>query len=106
LDINLGWLWLPRVGQLMSANKPKEARDAAAKIVQYMPSANAQVTLGVADYNLGDKSAALADFRKALEMDANVKRQFDPTAAPQIGRGQRLRAILEDKEFIKQLFPE
>jgi uncharacterized Ntn-hydrolase superfamily protein len=106
LDINLGWLWMPRVGQLMSAKKPKEARDAAAKVVQYMPSANAEVTLGVADYNLGDKPAALADFRKALQMDPNVKRQFDSTAAPQIGRGQRLRAVLEDKEFIKQLFPE
>jgi tetratricopeptide (TPR) repeat protein len=106
LDINLGWVWMPRVGQLMSANKPKEAREAAAKVVQYMPSANALVALGVADYHLGDKPAALADFRKALQMDSNVKRQFDSTAAPQTGRGQRLRAVLEDKEFLKQLFPE
>jgi uncharacterized Ntn-hydrolase superfamily protein len=106
LDINLGWVWMPRVGQLMSANKLKEAREAAAKVVQYMPSANALVALGVADYHLGDKPAALADFRKALQMDSNVKRQFDSTAAPQTGRGQRLRAVLEDKEFLKQLFPE
>jgi hypothetical protein len=97
---------MPRVGQLMSAKMPKEARDAATKVVQYMRFANAQVRLGVADYNLGDKPAALADFRKALQMNPNVKRQFDSTAAPQIGRGQHLRAVLEDKEFIKQLFPE
>ena len=106
LDINLGWLWLPRVGQLLSANKPREARDAAAKVAQYMPSANAQVMLGMADYNLGDKPAALADFRKALQMDPNVKRQFDSTAVPQTGREQRLRPVLEDKEFLKELFPE
>jgi hypothetical protein len=66
------------------------------------------------DYNLGDKPEALADFRKALQLDPNVRRQFEPqptTASPatppqQGGRVQRLRAILEDKDFLNQLFPE
>jgi len=66
------------------------------------------------DYNLGDKPAALADFRKALQMDPNVRRQFEAPAAAAAppapgqggGRGQRLRAVLEDKEFLKELFPE
>jgi hypothetical protein len=57
------------------------------------------------DYELGDKPAALADFRKALEMDPNVRRQFEASAPAQPGRGQRLRAIVDDTEFMKQLFP-
>jgi tetratricopeptide (TPR) repeat protein len=103
LDINQGWLYQQWTGQLRTAGKTREAREAAAKTAKYMPSANAQVTLGVMDYELGDKPAALADFRKAIEMDPNVRRQFEG-AAPQGGRGgQRLRAILEDKEFLAQL---
>ena len=99
LDMNLGMLYQEKVGRLMTANKPREARDAAAKVVQYMPSANAQVTLGAMDYNLGDKPAALADFRKALEMDPKVKQRFETPNG-------RLRAVVEDKEFLKQLFPQ
>jgi hypothetical protein len=56
------------------------------------------------DYELGDRSAALADFRKALELDPGVRRQFD-ASAPQPGRGQRLRTVLDDPDFMKQLFP-
>jgi tetratricopeptide (TPR) repeat protein len=104
-------LYQEKVGRLLTAGKPKDARDAAAKVAQYMPGAQAQMTLGAMDYNLGDKTAALADFRQALQLDPNVRRQFFPAApaagAPaQGGRGQRLRAVLEDKEFLKQLFPE
>ena len=108
LNINLGLLYQERVGRMLSANKPKEAREAAAKVMQYAPTAQAQVTLGAVDYNLGDKTAALADFRKALSMDPNIRRVFFPPASPpaQGGRGQRLRAVIEDKEFMKQLFPE
>jgi uncharacterized Ntn-hydrolase superfamily protein len=101
LDMNLGMLYQDKVGKLMTANKPKEARDAAAKYAQYMPSANAQMTLGTMDYNLGDKTAALADFRKALALDSNVRRRFE---APANGQPNgRMKAILEDKEFLKQV---
>jgi hypothetical protein len=58
------------------------------------------------DYNLADKPAALADFRKALALDPAVRRQFEPPATTGGRGGQRLRAILEDKEFLKQLFPD
>ena len=105
LDINLGMLYSQWMGELRTAGKRREARDAAAKVVRYMPGAQSQITLGLMDYELGDKTAALADFRKALEMDPNVRRQFDTSAPPQPGRGQRLRAILDDREFMKQLFP-
>jgi uncharacterized Ntn-hydrolase superfamily protein len=94
LDMNLGLLYREKAGRLMSEGKPGEARAAAAKVAQYAPSAEAQLTLGVMDYALGDKPAALTDFRQALQMDPTV---WQP--------GPRLRAILEDQEFIRQLFP-
>jgi tetratricopeptide (TPR) repeat protein len=103
LDINQGWLYQQWMGQLRSAGKTKEARDAAAKYAKYMPSANAQLNLGVMDYELGDKPAALADFRKAFELDPNIRKQFEQ-GQPSGGRGgQRLKTILEDKAFLEQL---
>src|SRR5580765_6413089 len=69
LDINQGWLYSQWMGELRSAGKRREARDAAAKVARYIPGAQAQVNLGVMDYELGDKPAALADFRKAVELD-------------------------------------
>jgi tetratricopeptide (TPR) repeat protein len=100
--MNLGLLYSERVGRLRAAGKPREARDAAAKVARYMPSANAWFNLGVTDYGLGDKAAALADFRKAIELDPAIKQRLQGPA-PEGGRGQALRAVLEDKEFLKQV---
>jgi len=106
LDINLGLLYQEKSGRLRSAGKNREARDAAAVAARYIPTAGAYLNLGILDYNLGDKSAALADFRKALELDPSVREQFQASSATPVGgRGQRLRAILDDAEFMKQLFP-
>jgi uncharacterized Ntn-hydrolase superfamily protein len=105
LDINQGWLYQQRGNELRTAGKTKEAREAALLVTRYMPSANAWITLGTLDYELADKPAALSDFKKALALDPNVKRMFETPANPQSGgRGQRLRAILEDKPFLQQLF--
>jgi uncharacterized Ntn-hydrolase superfamily protein len=107
LDMNLGMLWTRQVNTLASAGKNKEAWDLAVKIARVSPGANAQLNLGLMDYALGEKAAALADFRKALQMDPAIKQQFDPAAAPaQGGRAQMMRPILDDKEFMKQLFPQ
>jgi uncharacterized Ntn-hydrolase superfamily protein len=97
LDMNLGLLYLEKISVLVIAN-PKEARDATAKYARYMPSANAQMTLGIMDYTAGDKDAALADFRNALELDPNIKSRFDhPNAS--------MKRVVADKEFLKKLFP-
>jgi tetratricopeptide (TPR) repeat protein len=105
LDINQGWLYQQWSGQLRSQGKTKEAREAAAKVTRYMPSAGAQLTLGLLDYELGDKPSALADFRKAIELDPSVRKQFDGTGGQQAGGrgGQRMRTILDDKEFLAQV---
>ena len=106
LDLALAAGYQDKLSKLMSANKPREARDAAAGYAHYAPSANAQISLGVMDYNLGDKTAALADFRKALEMDPAARRRFDAPAAAN-GRGNnRMKPILDDAEFMKQLLPD
>jgi uncharacterized Ntn-hydrolase superfamily protein len=102
LDMQLGMLYQDRMGKLLSADQPKEARAAAAAYAKYMPSANAYISLGLMDYNLGDKPAALADFRKALEIDPAAKLRFAPNGGQGAGR---MRVVLADKEFLKLLFP-
>ena len=109
LDLNLGYNYQDLYGKLAQAGKSREARDALAKAALYMPSAGMQMNLGMADYALGDKAAALADFRKGLQMDPTLKQRFFPAAnsAPPSGRGgNRMRPILEDRDFLKQLFPQ
>jgi len=101
LDLNLGYLYQPKVWPLITQGKLKEARETAMKAARYLPSAQTQVALGVVDYNLGDRAAALADFRKAIEMDARVQTQLQNGSGP-----PQLRQVLDDKEFLKQLLPE
>jgi uncharacterized Ntn-hydrolase superfamily protein len=98
LNINLGLLYQQRAGVLSRGGKPREARDAARKVTQYMPSAAAYATLGALDYELNEKAAALADLRQALQLDPNLRRQIE--SAP----SERLKPIAEDKEFLRQLF--
>jgi uncharacterized Ntn-hydrolase superfamily protein len=98
LNINLGLLYQQRAGVLSRGGKPREARDAARKVTQYMPSAAAYATLGALDYELNEKAAALADLRQALQLDPNLRRQIE--SAP----SERLKPIAEDIEFLRQLF--
>src|SRR5262249_29419583 len=102
LDMQLGMLHQARIGKLMSSNQPKEARAEAALYARYAHTPDSMISLGVMDYNLGDKTAALADFRQALELDPAVKQRFSGNGGQGSGR---LRTVLEDKEFLKQLFP-
>jgi uncharacterized Ntn-hydrolase superfamily protein len=103
LSLQLAMTYQDQMGKLMTANKPKEARAAAAAYARYAPSANALISLGLMDYNLGDKGAALSDFRKALELDPAVKARFTPNGGQ---GGGRMRVVLEDGEFLKHLLPD
>ena len=105
LDMNLAFLWQEKVNRLTTEGKPKEARDAALKYAGYSSTAQAYLSLGILDYGLSDKAAALVDFRKAIQLDATFKQRFAiPADGAAAGRGaQRMRAILDDKEFLKQL---
>ncbi len=110
LDMNLGMLWQQKAGALRTAGKPREARDAAATAARYTPTGNAYMSLGMMDYGLGDKPAAIVDFRKAFQLEPNLRQRLQPSsdtpaAAPGRG-GQGLRTILEDKDFLKELFSQ
>jgi uncharacterized Ntn-hydrolase superfamily protein len=102
LDINLGLLYQEKVGRLLGAGDNAGARDAAQRIARYMPqNAQAPLTLGFLSYAAGDKTAALEAFKKAQELDtANFKRRFDQSA-----QRATFKAILEDQDFLKRLFP-
>jgi uncharacterized Ntn-hydrolase superfamily protein len=100
LNMNLGYLYQEKAGRLSNAGKAREAREAAAQSAHYMPTAQAFLNLGITDYTLGDKPAALADLRNAIQLDATFRQRFEAAGA---GGGGRLRAILDDKEFLKQL---
>jgi len=101
--LNLGLLYSEKAGRLRSAGKSRDARDDAARVTHYMPTANSFFTLGMMDYGLADKEAALSDFRKAIELDGSIRQRFQSTDTPEGGRGQMLRPILEDKEFVARL---
>jgi len=104
LDLNLALLYNEKVGPLILAKKNREARDAAARGAHYMPTANAYFALGVMDYRLGDKSAALADFRMAVKLDPGVRQRLEttPDSIPPGAVFMGL-AIYQDKEFLKQV---
>lgn len=107
LDINLGLLYSEKVGPLLIARKTREARDAAARGARYMPTANSYFFLGTMDYGIADKTAALADFRKAIKLDPAVRQRFQLPAdkvTPGFGvLSSALRQMLQDKEFLKQV---
>src|SRR5882724_6135925 len=102
LDINLGLLYSEKVGRFLGAGDTAGARDAAQKIARYRPqNAQAPLTLGLLAYVAGEKAAALAEFKKARTLDTeNFKRRFDQAA-----QRPAFKSILDDQDFLKQVFP-
>jgi uncharacterized Ntn-hydrolase superfamily protein len=107
LDMNLGLLYSEKVGPLLLAGKPREARDAAAKGAHYMPSGDSYFFLGAMDYGVGDKTAALEHFRKAIKLAPTMQKRFqlppDSLAHDFSIVGRDLHQVLEDKDFLKQV---
>jgi uncharacterized Ntn-hydrolase superfamily protein len=104
LDLNLGYLHQDRTGKLLGLGKTQAARDEAALVIRYWPQKpDGHLYLGLIDYQAGDKTAALAELRAAqsLSAGANFRAQFESAA----GRAA-FKAILEDRGFLQQLFPE
>lgn len=101
LDLNMAALYQDRTFKLITSGKLREARDAAGRLVTYMPNqAGVHVTLGMLNYVNGDKPAALAAFRKAAQLNPDFRKQFEASA-----RRPAFKAILEDQDFLQELFP-
>jgi uncharacterized Ntn-hydrolase superfamily protein len=104
LDINLGLLYQEKLGRVLGAGKTADAVLAAARVKHYMPQ-NAQpyLSLGLLSYIAGDKPAALDSLKQARHLSgSNFRERFEAAA----GRREEFKAILNDQEFLKQLFPE
>jgi len=104
LDLNLGYLYQDRSTKALSSGDAKEARSAATKVIRYWPQrADGHLTLGLLDYAGGDKRGALTELRsaRALNTTASFRSQFEGAAARPL-----FKAILDDREFLKQLFAE
>ena len=90
-----------RGDRLLAAGKKAEALSAGRKAAAYAPKqADGHTSLGFLEYINGNKEAALREFRAAIKLDPDFKKQFDAT----ISWEKEFRAVLEDKEFLKELF--
>src|SRR5712692_4391260 len=102
LDMNLGLLYQDKAFKLLRSGKTQDARDAAVQAAHYFPDrSDVHLSLGMLNYAVGDKKGALAAFRAAQALDKNFRKQFDAAAARPANK-----AILEDKAFLTELFPE
>jgi uncharacterized Ntn-hydrolase superfamily protein len=101
LDLNLAYLYEDEGDRLLAAGKKAEALFAGRKAAAYVPrQADGHTSLGFLEYINGNKEAALREFRAAMKLDPDFKKQFDAT----ISWEKEFKAILEDKEFLKTLF--
>jgi uncharacterized Ntn-hydrolase superfamily protein len=103
LNLNLAYNYGDQMYKAFEAKNMEKARAAAQKSVQYAPNnSNSHMQLAFVDYVLGDKSASLDEFVKArnLRPDGFAKRWKDEADDPDF------KSILEDKEFLKKLFPD
>jgi len=100
LDINLGLLYQEKIGKTLGANDTPAAREAAAKVVHYMPrNAQGHLTLGLLDYLNGDKKSAADELIASRHLDPeNFKQRLDQALARPL-----YRAIADDQEFLKSV---
>jgi len=103
LDLNLGYLYQDRTAKLLGSGNVKEARAAAGKVVRYWPQRpDGHLNLGLLDYASGDKAGALAELKSARDLAGQgFRSQFESSA-----RRPLFKAILQDQQLLKELFPD
>ena len=103
LDTALAYNYGDSAYKLLEAKKIREARQAAESAVKYSPdNSDSHLDLGFLDYLTGDKTAALQEFLTVKKLDPNFRKQWDA----EIAYEKEFAPILQDKEFIKQVFSE
>jgi uncharacterized Ntn-hydrolase superfamily protein len=102
LDMNLAYNYGDQMYKAVSAKNMEKARSAAQKAVFYAPdNANTHLQLAFLNYALGDKVAALEQFSRARDLrpEGFASRWKDEADSAEF------KPMLEDKEFLKKLFP-
>jgi uncharacterized Ntn-hydrolase superfamily protein len=101
LDLNLATLYQGQLGQLISSGQTKDAYNMAGKLIRYSPKqAGAHLNLGMLSYLTGDKVQALAELRKAKELNPEIGKQLE-----NMGKNRpQFQPVLNDTEFLKQVF--
>jgi uncharacterized Ntn-hydrolase superfamily protein len=101
LDINQGYIYQDKVSKLMNAGDIPEARAAAEKLIHFTPNqAGAQLSYGVLNYLSDDKETALKAFRKAKELNPNIRTQFETMSKTR----PLYQKLINDPEFMKAAF--
>ena len=102
LDVNLSALNQDRASKYLGAGQLKEAQQAAQKAAKYAPGrSDVHLTCGLLTYLTGDKATALSELQRARQLDPNFQKQFETFTQAR----PRYKPILDDKEFLHQLFP-
>ena len=102
LDVNLAALNQDRTSKYLGAGQLREAQQAAQKAAKYAPArSDVQLTYGLLTYLTGDRGTALSELQRARQLDPNFQKQFDTVTQAR----PRYKPVLDDKEFMQQLFP-
>jgi uncharacterized Ntn-hydrolase superfamily protein len=103
LDLNLADDYEDDSDRLLRAGKVKEARGAAVKAVRYAPNdPDSHLTLGLLNYHVGDKGAALAEILKSKSLDSNFAKRWEEY----VQLDADAKAVNGDNEFLEKLFPK
>ncbi len=101
LDLNLAYLYIDQAYKSVTAGKVREASAAKAMAATYSVNPDTQLRVGFLDYLLGNKAEALAQFVKVRPLVPDFESLWRGTVT---GR-PAFKSILEDREFMEELFP-
>jgi uncharacterized Ntn-hydrolase superfamily protein len=102
LDLNLAFLKGEAADRLQQKGDLKGALEAARAAVRYGPTLwYSRATLGLLEYQTGDKEAALRELLAAKAANPDLQKQLEEAFA----ESPELKTLKEDKEFLARLFP-
>lgn len=100
LNMNLGMLYQGRMFTYSNAGQRKEAYAAAQMMARYMPETpQSHMSIGLAAYLAGDKSAAAVELRKAKAAMPDFEQRLDTLLKAR----PSYKPILDDTAFLKSL---
>jgi uncharacterized Ntn-hydrolase superfamily protein len=102
LDLNLAYNYGDQMYKAVNAKNFDKARAAAQKAIVYAPNnANNHMQLAFFSYALGDKATSLEEFAKARDL----RPEGFATRWQDEANSSEFKTMLNDKDFLKKLFP-